>query len=120
MSRRPASRPDLDRHATRYFVYRLLDGAGRALYVGRSCNVAARIRAHHSSATATFGPAFELAKREWFFDVRSVDMEGPFTWDAAVSVERRRIEQHQPRGNRAMTARDHRPGVAQRSASRAT
>lgn len=114
------ARPDVDRQARRYFVYELRGADDRPLYVGRSCNVAARLRSHHASATATYGQAFELAKREWLFDVRSVAMEGPFTWDAAVARERSSIERHQPRGNRAMTARDHRPGVARRSASRAT
>lgn len=113
-------RPDLDREAVRYFVYRLLDAAGLPLYIGRSCNVAARLRAHHASATATYGQEFELAKREWFFDVRSLSMVGPFTWDGAVARERSEIERHQPRGNRSLTVRDHRPMVAMRSASRAT
>lgn len=112
-------RPDLDRKAVRYFVYHLLDSEGSPLYIGRSCNVAARIQSHYRSATAEVGPEFELAKREWFGFVRAVTMHGPYTWDQAVKHERADIERHQPRGNRALTARDYRTGVAIRSSRNA-
>lgn len=113
------ARPDLDRTAVRYFVYFLCDSAGKAIYVGRSCDVPARIRAHHGEASATSEPYDRYRKRDWFFDVRSVSMVGPFTWDDAVRRERAEIELHQPRGNRDMTTRDRRPAVAYRSAARA-
>lgn len=118
-SRRAAPRPAIDRMALRYFVYRLHDEAGAALYVGRSCDPVARIRAHHSDAASSY---IEDAARKalWFFDVRSVSMIGPFTWDKAVRVERDEIERLQPCGNRDLTTRDRRPAIASRSAARAS
>lgn len=104
------ARPDLDRTAVRYFVYFLRDAEGSVVYVGRSCNVAQRLRAHISDAS------WQEAKAAWLWGVRSVDMVGPFTWDEAVARERAEIERHQPRGNVALTARDHRPAIAFRSA----
>ena len=118
MRRYRTQRPPIDPDALRYFVYRLHDGSGQVLYVGRSCNVAARIRAHHSDATHQFSE--EAARKAlWFADVRSVTMVGPFTWDGAVVRERDEIERLQPTGNRDFTARDHRPRAAARSAARA-
>lgn len=116
-SRARVTRPDLDKSAVRYFVYTLTDEGGTPVYIGRSCNVAARLRAHHSNATHPHSPT--RARAAWLFDVRGVSMVGPFTWDGAVAEERRQIERSQPRGNISLTARDHRPGVAVRSASRA-
>jgi hypothetical protein len=52
-------------------------------------------------------------------DVRSVSMIGPLTWDDAVDLERAHIARFQPRGNIALTARDHRPGLAWRSKNQA-
>lgn len=104
-------RPDIDRAAIRYFVYFLRDASGAALYIGRSCNVAQRIRAHVSDATHPFDPA-KAAKAEWLREVRSVDMVGPFTWRESIDRERAEIEKHQPRGNIALTARDPRLAVA--------
>lgn len=112
-------RPEIDRSAKRYFVYRLLDAEGSPVYIGRSCNVAARIRAHHSDAVHPYAEANVGARKSWIFDVRAVDMVGPFTWDEAVRIERDQIERQQPRGNRDLTARDHRPAIARRSAARA-
>ena len=101
--RRPwrRERPPIDAKAVRYFVYRLHDAAGAVLYVGRSCNVKARIRAHLSDAQSSM-PEFNH-KREWVYNVRRVSMVGPFTWDDACRVERAEIEAHQPRGNRMHT-----------------
>lgn len=102
---------DIDRDAVKYFIYFLLDGDGVPVYIGRSCNVAARIRAHHATIAH---PGMRSAI--WLHECCSVTMIGPFSWDEAVARERVEIEQWQPRGNRALTARDHRPGVARRSA----
>lgn len=114
---RHTERRDLDRTVVRYFVYRLHDTDGVPVYVGRSCDVANRIRSHHSDASSAYPEA--RRKAEWLFDVRSVSMFGPFTWDQAVREERAEIERLQPRGNRGLTARDHRPAIAARSARRA-
>lgn len=120
LTRRSATaqiRPDIDRAAVRYFVYCLRDASGRPVYIGRSCNVAARLRGHYSNATHRHAPT--RLRTQWLFDVRSVFMVGPFTWDGAVAEERRQIELEQPRGNIGLTARDHRPLVAARSAKAA-
>jgi predicted GIY-YIG superfamily endonuclease len=79
-------RPLLDRKARRYFVYTLSDAAGAPVYIGRSCNVAQRIRAHAST--------------DWIADVRDVSMVGPFTWDEACAEEYRQIRAKLPRENR--------------------
>lgn len=94
-------RPPIDHTAPRYFVYFLRDANGAPVYIGRSCNVAARIKAH--------------AANDWITEVRSVDMTGPYTWREACDEERRQIEAHQPRANRDLTARDRRPAIAARS-----
>lgn len=99
--RQKVRRPDLDRSAVRYMVYRLHDGDGRVLYVGRSCNVAQRIKAH--VADAVRGYATDGLKARWMPSVRRVSMVGPFTWDEACRVERDEIEAHQPLGNRMFT-----------------
>ncbi|MBO9524306.1 MAG: hypothetical protein J7518_22440 [Nocardioidaceae bacterium] len=102
---RTAQRPDLDREAVRYFVYRVHDAEGVVLYVGRSCNVAARLKAHHRTLTH---PGQRSAS--WILDGRSVSMVGPFTWDRACVVERAEIEKFQPVGNRQFTkAHGYRP-----------
>jgi len=111
MRRRRQGRPDLDREAKRYFVYRLHDEHGLVLYVGRSCNVAARIRAHKSDAGRHDG----ALKALWFVDVRRVSMFGPLKWDESVVAERREIESLQPTGNRTFTTRDHVPSRRQRA-----
>lgn len=105
-------RPDLDRTAVRYFVYTLTDAEGRPVYVGRSCNVRNRIAAHASEAA-------HRPEKVWVYDVRSVSLAGPFTWNRAVAEERATIERLQPRANIDLTARDRRPAVAARSAARA-
>lgn len=111
-------RPAINRAAKRYFVYQLLGADGTPIYIGRSCNVAARIRAHVSDAEHQFSAA-ATRKALWLIDVRSVTMCGPFTWDEAVKEERRQIEENQPWGNLDLTARDHRPMAAARSIARA-
>jgi excinuclease UvrABC nuclease subunit len=98
---------------TGHFVYTLSDSEGRPVYVGRSCKVRDRIRTHASEAK--WKP-----EKAWVYDVRTVSMAGPYTRKVAIKIERDTIERLQPRGNRAMTARDHRPGVAYRSARRAS
>lgn len=84
-------------------VYRLHAEDGTVLYVGRSCNVRNRIKAHHGEASSQYPGADIYDKRAWFFGVRRVSMVGPYTWDEAVQAERREIERLQPRGNRDMT-----------------
>ena len=102
--RRKVLRPDLDRNAVRYFIYRLHDSAGQVLYVGRSCNVSNRLRAHYSEATGQYGDG-GARKALWFQDVRRVSMVGPFNWGDACRREREEIEAHQPVGNRMFTER---------------
>lgn len=109
--KRTHQRP-FDPNEKRYFVYRLHDELGQVLYVGRSCNVANRIRAHYSDAQRQFSED-SARKALWFSDVRSVSMFGPFTWDEAVAAERREIETCQPTGNRMFTKRDHVPSRRQ-------
>lgn len=79
-------RPPIDYEARRYFVYTLSDAAGAPVYVGRSCNVASRIKAHSTT--------------DWITDVRSVSMVGPFTWDEVCAEEYRQIRTKLPRANR--------------------
>jgi predicted GIY-YIG superfamily endonuclease len=89
----------VDRDSVRNFVYTLSDADGAPVYVGRSSNVAARIKAHISNATNPHDKdaAFTAG---WLRDVRSVSMVGPFNWDDAVAEERRQIKTKMPRGNR--------------------
>lgn len=117
--RRWRERREVDPEVVRYFVYFLCDADGIPVYIGRSCNVPQRIRAHHAKASSLTEGWDTYRARDWFFDVRSVDMVGPFNWRDVVKRERAEIERHQPRGNRDLTARDHRPAVAMRSAARA-
>jgi hypothetical protein len=93
-------------------VYRLHDEAGTVLYVGRSCDVRQRLRAHESEARwhPTGGPERAAEKAAWFYRSRRVSMVGPFTWDESCRVERVEIETHQPVGNRQFTkAHGYRP-----------
>lgn len=96
-SRRWSPRADLDRNAVRHFIYRLHDANGVVLYVGRSCNVAQRIRGHVSEACHESPKA--IRKALWLGDVRGVTMFGPFSWDDAVREERAEIERLTPYGN---------------------
>lgn len=118
-SRTWGARRELDREAKRNFVYFLLDAHGAPLYIGRSSNVRSRIRKHYGEASAEVETHDIYRKRDWFFQVRSVSLLGPFNWDEAIKRERAEIERHQPIGNVGLTARDHRPAVAYRSAARA-
>lgn len=95
---RGVTRPPIDHEARRYFVYTLSADDGEPLYVGRSCNVAERLRAHISDATSTWAP--NAFKATWVPDVRHVTMDGPFTWKQACREEYRQIQEKQPRGNR--------------------
>lgn len=87
----------------RHFVYYLGDENGEVVYVGRSRNVAGRIQKHHYHAT-TRDPRY--GDKTWLFDVRSVSMQGPMTWEQAIATERAEIERLQPRGNFKLTKRD--------------
>lgn len=98
-------RTPLDRTARRYFVYVLSDADGAVLYVGRSRNVATRLLGHYSDASNP-DTMQALRKAMWFQDVRKVDMTGPLTWDEAVKLGRRLIEDEQPFGNVSQTRRD--------------
>ena len=111
-------RPSLDRESVRHFVYFLLDTDGIPVYIGRSCEVAKRIRAHYH--TLTNSGLSDDKRATWLLECRSVTMVGPFNWDQAVARERAEIERHQPRGNRDLTKRDRRPAVAARSARAAS
>jgi predicted GIY-YIG superfamily endonuclease len=96
---KPFKRSIPDPEARRYFVYTLTDADGDPVYVGRSCNVGERIRAHYSETENPYTAAGK-AKAIWLPDVRSVSMVGPFTWDEAVKEEGRQIRSKRPRGNR--------------------
>jgi predicted GIY-YIG superfamily endonuclease len=101
-----------DYEAKRYFVYTLADEAGAPLYVGRSCDVASRIKAHIADAAhSPYGPRDSAFKASWVFDIRSVTMNGPYTWDGAVAEERRQIKSKLPRGNRTGMPRAHQLAV---------
>ena len=99
---------DVDRVSSKYFVYTLSDAEGAPIYVGRSCNVAARIKAHIDDARhSPYGPRDAAFKASWVRDIRTVSMDGPFTWDEAVAEERRQIKSKLPRGNRTGMPRAH-------------
>jgi hypothetical protein len=94
-------RRPIDYEARKYFVYTLSDADGVPVYVGRSNNVAARIRAHFSAAICSpRGDEDTAFMASWVRDVRSVSMVGPFVWDEVVAEERRQIKAKMPRGNR--------------------
>lgn len=76
----------------RYFVYRLSDAEGRALYVGRSDNPEGRLRTHRAST-------------DWAKAVVLLETWGPYTWADVVTKERERIEAEQPLHNRMHVAR---------------
>lgn len=89
--KRRARRPNLDRQVKRYVVYWLYDAAGQCLYIGRSCDVPARLKMH--------------SERDWFTQVRSLEMAGPFSWDLAVQVEAAAIRTAEPPNNVVHTDR---------------
>lgn len=78
---------DIDYVSRKFFVYTLSDAAGDPVYVGRSQKVTERLKSYERTGVA------------WFRDVRSVSMDGPFTWDEAVAEERRQIKAKLPRAN---------------------
>lgn len=98
-------RRPIDRTSQRYYVYVLSDANGDVLYVGRSQNVAQRLSQHYYDASNP-DTMQSLPKALWLMDVRQVDMAGPFTWDEAVTRERRLIEDEQPPGNTVHTRRN--------------
>lgn len=95
----------VDRDEARFFVYFLSDDAGEVIYVGRSRDVAMRLRAHYCDAS---NPDITQSERKalWLMDVRSVDVIGPFTWNGAVAEERRHIKRLEPYGNIQHTRRN--------------
>lgn len=96
--------PAIDADRPRFFVYYLNDADGNTLYVGRSSDVARRLKAHHYHAQG--GGPVHWRKADWFFDVRDVSMVGPFGWQLACATERSEIRRLQPRGNVKHTRRD--------------
>lgn len=69
------------------FVYRCFSEDGRLIYVGVTCDVLGRIRAHRSGW--------------WGWALHRYEVEGPFaTPDAAMAEERRAIASENPRFNR--------------------
>jgi predicted GIY-YIG superfamily endonuclease len=88
----------------RHFVYYLTDANGEVVYVGRSRNVALRIQTHHHQAVTQCETTGN--NKAWIFDVRSVSMGGPMSWERSIETERAAIERIQPRGNIKLTKRD--------------
>lgn len=80
-----------------HYVYTLLDGEGVPIYVGRTANVATRIRGHYSEARGNSTPG--QRKAEWFFRTRSLLITGPYTYDMSYRIECGRIEHLKPIGN---------------------
>lgn len=85
--RRPGARPDLDREARCYYIYRLTGADGTCVYVGRSCEPFVRLRAHH-------------AQTDWASGVVEMDAWGPYTWREACDRERDAIYAFKPLRNR--------------------
>lgn len=92
--RRYARHGPIDKTAEKHFVYWLYDASGACLYIGRSCNVRARLKAHYLY-TGT----------GWFPQVRRLHMIGPFTWDQAIAEEAAAIRNAQPPHNIVHTKR---------------
>jgi len=86
--------------SNRVFMYTLFDGDGDVLYVGRSSNVANRLRQHDKECQVN------PVKAAWFYRTRSLSLSGPYTPDLSIRVERRRIEELQPAGNIRHTTRE--------------
>ena len=70
------------------YIYRLYDRAGDAVYIGRSKNPLARLRAHHASGA------------EWAKRVVGIEAWGPFNWADALRLERDAITAERPPGNK--------------------
>lgn len=88
--RQSSPRP-FDPDEPRYFVYRLVDGAGDVLYVGRSADPRTRLTQHR-------------AVSEWAHGVRDMETWGPYTWPEACAQERVRIEAELPPYNRTFVS----------------
>lgn len=86
--RRKPRRAPLDPTVRRFYLYSLTDADGEPVYIGRSCDPVARLRAHHSSGAW------------WTPEVVGMDVWGPYTWGRAVEVEAEVIRRERPRGNR--------------------
>lgn len=99
-TRRKRRNPPLDRTLRRYFVYWLFDSEGHCIYIGRSCDVRARLKVHHAGT-------------DWFEQVRGLEMEGPLTWDEAVRREGTAARAAQPAHNIVYTSRWPRPTHAE-------
>lgn len=83
---RHGERAPIDPAAERYHVYHLYDAAGSLLYVGRSCQPLARLRAHQKVA-------------DWASRVAEIEGHGPYTWSEAVQREREDILRMRPPHN---------------------
>lgn len=70
------------------YIYRLFDNQGRAVYIGRSCDPLARLKAHHASGA------------EWAQLVVGIEVWGPFNWADALRLERDAITAERPPGNK--------------------
>lgn len=103
-----------DRKGRRFFIYFLSSASGELLYIGRSCQPVARIKAHIADASS---PDTMEAPRKalWLMDVAHVDMIGPFFFGEAELRERELIKFAQPHGNIALTNRWGRRGPQAKS-----
>lgn len=85
--RRPGARPDIDREARRYYIYRLTAADGACLYIGRSCQPLTRLRQHHGLT-------------DWASSVVGIDAWGPYVWREACDRERDAVYLYKPQHNR--------------------
>lgn len=76
------------------YVYRLLDAAGQAVYIGRSVDPLARLKMHHATGA------------EWAASVVGIEAWGPFHWDDVVRLERDAIMRERPPGNKEFVIRN--------------
>lgn len=70
------------------YVYRLYDGAGDAVYIGRSSQPMKRLREHHATGA------------EWAPRVVGIDVWGPFNFADVLRLEREAITRERPPGNK--------------------
>jgi DNA polymerase-3 subunit epsilon len=80
-------------------VYMFRDGAGRALYVGKSISIRSRARAHFAPSTAP---------TEWASSTSIVDYRPTHSELGALVLENRLIKQLSPPGNTRLARRDDR------------
>lgn len=90
--RRPRENAVYDSPERRVYVYRLNNAAGDCLYIGRSVDPVARLRAHLSNTT-------------WASQVMEVEANGPHSWAESVVLERESIKREQPPHNIMHTPR---------------